>query len=178
MDAFTNVMALALALIPLAATDADGVVRHPLMELNGRHAAVFLFVGVDCPISNAYAPEINRVAADYAKQGFDFYRVYADPAVTAAAAKRHGTAYGYTCPALLDGDGAVVRRLGATRTPEVAVVAADGTVLYHGRIDDRYTDVGRQRYAATTHELRDALDDVIAGRAVKVPVTKAVGCPI
>jgi hypothetical protein len=107
-----------------------------------------------------------------------FYLVYADPTTTAAAAKAHMATYGYHCSALLDPHGALAARVGATVTPEVAVIGAGGTVLYRGRVDDRYVAFGRKRPAATTHDLRDAISAVLAGRAVRVARTTAVGCPI
>ena len=48
-------------------------------------------------------------------------------------------------------------------SPEAAVFAADGSIKYRGRINDLYVDLGKKRNAATTHDLRDALDAVLAG---------------
>jgi hypothetical protein len=62
-------------------------------------------------------------------------------------------------------------------TPEAAVYA-NGRVVYHGRIDDRYVDLGLERPAPTVHDLDDALTAVLAGRPVEHPVTQAVGCYI
>ena len=64
-----------------------------------------------------------------------------------------------------------------TVTPEAAVYAG-GRVVYHGRIDDRYVDLGLERPAAQVHDLADALSAVVAGQPVKHPVTQAVGCYI
>jgi hypothetical protein len=161
----------------LQVADINGVLRTPL-ELRNHEAAVLIFVGVDCPISNSYAPAINRIVADYAGKDLDFYIVYSDPKLSAADAKKHAADFGYTCPALLDSQQRLMKKVNATVTPEAAVVDSAGQVVYLGRIDNWYEDFGKQRYAATTHELRDALDAVIAGKKVMTPVTKAVGCPI
>jgi hypothetical protein len=48
--------------------------------------------------------------------------------------------------------------------------------MYLGRIDDRFPDLGVRREEPTTHELRDALDAVLAGKPVETPRTLAVGC--
>ncbi len=163
------------SLLPLQVPSIDGRPVRPF-ELRGSPAAVLVFVAVDCPISNGYAPELERIAA--AHPGVPFYLVYADPATTAAAARAHAAAYGYTCPALLDPHGLLARWVGATVTPEAAVVGDGGRLLYRGRVDDRYVDFGRQRPVAMTHDLRDAIADVLAGRPVPVALTRAVGCPI
>ena len=162
---------------PLALVDVAGVVRHPL-ELGDAKAAVILFISVDCPISNGYAPEINRICKEYEEKGVAFYLVHADPELTAVDAKKHASAYGFTCPILIDRKHELVRRVGATLTPEAVVVGADGKTLYRGRIDDLYVALGKRRYEATTHDLRLALDAVLAGKAVPTPRTQAVGCAI
>jgi hypothetical protein len=161
----------------LSVTDDAGVVHRP-MELGTAKAATFIFLGVDCPISNSYAPEINRIIADYSARGVNFFIVYPDPALTAEQAKQHASAYGYHCPALMDGDHLLVNLFHVTVTSQSVVVGAGGKVLYNGRIDDLYLDFGKKRFAPTTHELRDALDAAIADRPAPTPVTKAVGCPI
>jgi hypothetical protein len=157
--------------------DTNGVPRTPLV-LHDHKAAVLIFVGVECPISNSYAPKINKIISDYSKQPVDFYIVYSDPKLSAADARKHTQDFGYTCAALLDNKQQLMKKVNATVTPEVAVVDAKHDVLYLGRIDNWYQDFGKQRYSATTHELTDALDAILAGKKVEKAVTKAVGCPL
>ncbi len=157
--------------------DTDGVPHRPLL-LQKQKAVVLIFVGADCPISNSYTPEINRIIADDRSKGFDFYMVFSDPNLSIADAKKHAKDFNYTCPALMDTQQLLAKWVDATVTPEVAIVNGEGTVLYKGRIDNWYEDFGKQRFAATTHDLRDALDALSTGKKVVVPATKAVGCPI
>ncbi|HWE04128.1 MAG TPA: redoxin domain-containing protein [Tepidisphaeraceae bacterium] len=162
---------------PLAVSDLNGVIRHP-MEAGESKAAVLLFIAVDCPISNGYAPEINRICKEYEAQGVAFYLVYPDAELTTADAKKHAADYGFTCPALLDRKHELVRGVGATVTPEAVVLDHDGRIAYRGRIDDLYAALGKRRYEATTHDLRAALQAVVAGKPVPTPRTTAVGCAI
>ena len=99
--------------------DADGV-RSARSIWRGAPAAVLVFVAVDCPISNGYAPELQRIMADEPyPPACRFYLVYADPTTTPAAAKAHAAAYGYTCPLSCSTPGTCWRpRVGATVTPE------------------------------------------------------------
>jgi peroxiredoxin len=166
---------LLATLLPVQVSDADGRTVRPL-DVRGTPAVVLVFVAQDCPISNSYAPELQRIMAEHRTDGLRFYLVYAD--ASAAAVKAHEAAYGYTCPALLDPDHALAARVGATVTPEAAIVGDGGRLLYRGRIDDRYVDFGRKRPAATTHDLRAALAAVAARRPIEIPLTRAVGCPI
>jgi hypothetical protein len=74
---------------------------------------------------------------------------------------------------------ALVKLVGARVTPEAAVFvpgAAGARRVYHGRIDDRYGELGRMRPAAGTHDLQDALGAVLAGRPVPGAQALAVGC--
>ena len=161
--------------VPHAAADT-GI--DPLTPVKGRKAVVLFFVGCDCPISNAYAPEIRRICTQYAARGIGFYIVYPDPAVTLDAARKHANAYGLPAPVLRDPGHRLCRKAGATVTPEAALLASGGKLLYRGRIDDLYVGFGKQRYAATRHDLRLALDAVLRGQLAPQPFTRSVGCYI
>jgi hypothetical protein len=179
MHAFSAIASSLLWLLcsSMQLPDPSGAILHPFNQ-HGQRAEVFLFVSVDCPIANGYAPEIHRIVQKYKSQGFDFYLVYGDSTVKPSDVAKHVADYGFKCPALLDPGHNLVNLLHATRTPEAAVVDPHGQLLYRGRIDNWYADFGQYRSAATTHDLRDALDAVLAGKPVRVAVTKAIGCPI
>lgn len=155
--------------------DVHGVSRRPL-QMRGKRATVLFFILQDCPIANRYAPEINRIVAAYTPKRIAFYVVYVDPALKPKEARKHAKDYGYRCPALLDPAHRLAKKIGATISPEAVVIGPDGKRMYCGRIDDLYIDLGRQRYEATQHDLREALDAILSGRSVPNPVTKAVGC--
>jgi hypothetical protein len=162
----------------IALVDIDGIDRGTLAApARGRWMGLF-FTRTDCPIANRYAPEIKRVCADYAAAGLECLLVYVDGHLTAGDVREHATAFGYALPAILDGEHALVAQAGATITPEVAVFARGGTLEYRGRIDDLYVELGRPRRAPTERDLRDALDDLVAGRTVRRPQTQATGCYI
>jgi len=142
-------------------------------------ANVLLFTATDCPVSNGYAPEIQRVCAAYAARGVRCLLVYEDVGVGAGAVRAHLTDYHFgAMPAAIDADGSVAARVGATVTPEAVVVDRAGRVQYRGRIDDKYVAIGRARRNVTAHDLTDALDAVLAGRRVTVSETQPVGCVI
>ena len=168
--------ALCLWLICLWGLGLSPAFSSPLPPAPGKKAVVLLFVATDCPISNSYAPELNRIITRYTPQGAAFFLVYPDPDTTLAAARQHARDYGFSCPALRDPAHRLVQRAGATVTPEAAVFAPGGHLLYRGRIDDQYLGFGRRREAATRHDLRDALDAVMGGRPVATPRTPALGC--
>lgn len=162
----------------LTLKDIDGASREPLKFEKEQKAAVFIFITNDCPIANAYAPEINRICEAYAKKSIVFYLVHVDPDLKADAARKHAKDFCYTCPVLLDPEQALVGRLKATVTPEAVVVSPEGKTLYRGRIDDRYITYMKQRAEPESRDLRAALDAICEGKPVPAAETKAVGCII
>lgn len=160
----------------LVLKDLDGADRRPLELAKDQKAAVVIFITIDCPIANAYAPEIKRICAAYDSKGFTFYLIHVDPDVAVEAAKKHAKEFGYECPVLMDPKHQLVARLKAKVTPEAFIVGAGGAVLYHGRIDDRNVGFTQKRTESTTKDLRDALDAVATGKAVPHAETKPIGC--
>jgi hypothetical protein len=136
---------------------------------------VLIFVRSDCPISNRYAPEIQRLSREFSGR-VEFQLVYPDRSETPKTIEKHRAEYGYTIAYRRDPDHTLVKRAKARVTPEAAVFSSHGELLYHGRIDDRYIDFGKSRTEPTTHDLEDALQSVLAGRPVKTPTTRAIGC--
>jgi hypothetical protein len=141
-------------------------------------ASVLFFITTDCPIANSFAPEINRITAEYGPRGVAFSMVYTDLRQPAEAARRHASEYGYGSPVQVDTGRVLSRQHGVKVTPEAVVLDAEGARVYRGRIDDRYLAPGQYRINPTTRELRDAIEAVLAGRPVPVAETAAAGCPL
>ena len=146
------------------------------LQTPGARATVLIFVRTDCPISNRYAPEIQRIAGRFSSQGVKFWLVYADLSETADAIRKHLADYHYDLAAVRDQKHVLERAAKARVTPEAAIFLPDRKLVYHGRIDDRYIDFGKARNAPTTHDLEAALEAVVAGKPVPHEATRAVGC--
>jgi Flp pilus assembly protein TadD len=155
--------------------DLDGRPVDPLAPAAGVRATAFVFTTSDCPIANRYAPEIERLFDAYRARGIRFWLVYVNPRDDAAAIRAHARQFSLSLPVLRDVEHALVERFGISVTPETAVETA-GTLVYRGRIDDRYLELGVGRAVATRREFEDALAALVAGRRVAAPRTKAVGC--
>ena len=153
----------------------DGTPADPFLENAGK-PVVLLFVRTDCPISNRYAPLIQRISSHYAAK-VAFSLVYPGKSSSAERIRQHESDYGYKLPALRDPQHALVLQAQVQVTPEAAVFDANHRLVYHGRIDNLYEDVGRARPAATTHELDDAIQAALNGKAPPTN-TPAVGCYI
>ena len=180
LPALLVLLALAFAVLTVPATalefrDIFGNEQRPLEKSTAR-ADVILFILHDCPIANAFAPEINRLAAEFQPRGVRFFVVHTDPGLALADAQQHAKDFAYRCPVLLDPEHRLVTRLKATITPEAFVVTAAGTTAYRGRIDDRFVELGKRRPEPTRRDLRLALESILADQPVTEPVTKAIGC--
>jgi len=151
----------------------DGTPADLFLEAAGK-PVVLIFVRTDCPISNRYAPVIQRIGSEYSAK-VAIWLVYPSRTTTAEKVRQHEREYGYKLPALRDPQHALVTQAQVQVTPEAAVFDANHHLLYHGRIDDLYQDFGHARPAATTHELDDAIRAALSGKAPP-PNTPGVGC--
>jgi len=159
-----------------AGFDLAGNPVDPLKAASGK-VVVLVFVRTDCPVSNRYAPTIQRLSATHADRAA-FWLVYPSKSESAEAIRKHEQEYGYKIPALRDPQHVLVKESQVQITPEVAVFDAKRKLVYHGRIDNWYEDVARPRPAPTSHDLQDAIRAVLAGKMVQPNHAAAVGCYI
>ena len=141
-------------------------------------AVVLIFVSTDCPIANRYAPVLGRLYEAYQPRNVSFWLVYADATETPEKIRQHVEEYQHQIPALRDMDHRLAKFCEARRTPEAVVFSAGRNRQYRGRIDDRFTGYGKSREFASRHDLQEAIEAVLAGKAVPTPVTEAIGCLI
>jgi thiol-disulfide isomerase/thioredoxin len=155
--------------------------RLVLEDLDGKRVGlaasptVLVFLESDCPVSNKYAPELARLCKEYGSR-LSFFAVY--PGGSPAEAESHRRSYGKPCPAVIDADRRLARAARIEVVPEAAVFVPGRGLVYHGRIDDRFADVGVERAAPTTHDLEEALRSVVKGEVPAPPTGRAVGCPV
>lgn len=161
----------------LALQQADGQPWNWTNSTRDAKAVAVVFLGTECPASNAYIPSLNRLAKMYADQGVLFVGLYANEQDDLASISRHAKDYKRGFLGLKDPNGEAAKKFAAERVPTAFVLDAARTVRYRGRIDDQY-ERGVMRPQATANELRDALEAVLAGQEVKVSNTSVIGCPI
>ena len=145
-----------------------------LLVAQADRPTVYVFTTTDCPISNRYAPEIKRLAAKFDGRA-KFVLVYPVPTDSPELIREHARKFAYRLETMRDTEQKLVKQTGVKVTPEVAVMRGS-TLLYRGRIDDRYVDFGKDRPAPTKRDLDDALTAITAGKTVAVRETRAIGC--
>jgi peroxiredoxin len=141
-------------------------------------ATVVVFTCNHCPYALAWHERINDVARDYAQQGVRVLQISSNdaeryPRDSLAAMQERVAAGEFATPYLYDESQDVARAWDAKTTPDVFVLDSDLRLVYRGAPD---ADRGDESQRAAW--VREALDDVLAGRPVARPETDPVGCSI
>jgi thiol-disulfide isomerase/thioredoxin len=148
-----------------------------LADFKEKKVYVIVFTTLDCPLVQRYLPRLKSLDETYRAKGVQFLALNVgtdDPLVEVAyQALKADLAF----PVGKDFDGAAAKALGATRTPEAIVLDAERRLKYRGRIDGQHR-LGGARPAAERDDLTEALEDVLAGREVRVSETPVDGCLI
>lgn len=156
-------------------TDVEGKVRQ-LGETPGTKAIVLVFLGPECPISQRYVPELNRIALEQATNAVEFRGVISGASITRSNAAGFVKEYAIRYPVLFDDTGGLARWLRPTHVPEAFVLKPDGSIAYRGRIDDWYEKPGKPRAIIRNRELREAIAAVLAGKQPPKIFAQPVGC--
>lgn len=164
--------AIGTALDDFKLPDADGA-EHSLKSLMGKNGAVVIFIATKCPVSNAYNDRMEKLAQDYKAKGINVIGINANNTEPSAEVKAHAAEKHLTFTILKDDGNKIADRLGASRTPEVYVLDASMKLVYHGRIDN-----SQKVEAITSNDLRDALDEMLAGKPISKTGGAAFGCTI
>ena len=137
---------------------------------------VYVFLNTECPVSQQYTRRLGDIYRQYAPSNVRFVALFPFRTDSPALIQQFRATYALPFTGQPDEQARLSRRFGVKVTPEVVVVQSGGQVRYRGAIDDWYVALGKHRPEATDHYLRNALDALLAGNMVAVPVTEAVGC--
>jgi thioredoxin-related protein len=161
----------------LALPGSDGQEHRPLTVPADKKAVVLLFGSPFCNTANTFLPEFNAITEAY-EGDFTFYLIHSERDLELTQVMEHKELLNLRATALLDKAQHLVKHTHARVTPEVVVIAPDGKTLYQGRINDLYLGPTKRQRHATTADLRDALDAILAGKPLSQPKTEAMGCKI
>jgi hypothetical protein len=155
----------------------DGALHSPLRESKGAPAA-FIFVNHDCPICNAYSPEIDRLVKAFGAK-VRIQLVFSEPDFAIKGAKAYAREFELVkMPTWIDRSRAFAALCGATIVPEAILYDAQGAKVWTGRIDDQFAALGVRKQVPMTHDLRDALQLLSRGKRPNPPTGPPVGCTI
>jgi thiol-disulfide isomerase/thioredoxin len=139
---------------------------------------VIIFYSPDCPICQSYVVKLNSLCNTYQANGFSFFSafpgtLYSDQEIGAFYKK-----YKFKPEQINDPKKILANKLKATVTPQVFVIAENGTVLYSGAIDDQYVDIGKKRSAVSKNYLKDVLNAIVSKKTLPFTNTYPIGCII
>ena len=143
---------------------------------------IVVFTCNHCPFAKAYEDRIIALNAKYATKGYPVIAINPnDPNAVAednyTTMQQRAKAKNYSFPYLVDSTQNIAHTYGATRTPHVFVLQKSGSdflVKYIGAIDDNSDDAT----AVKDKYVENAVDNLLAGKAVNPTSTKAIGCGI
>lgn len=152
--------------------------RYSMSSFDDKPVLAVIFNSNRCPTAKGFEERMKAIQRDYADRGVQLVAInstdahlYAEESYDAMVERSRES--GFTFPYLKDEDQSAARAFGADCTLHAFVLDRERRIRYRGRIED-----SRIPEKATTRDLRDALDDVLAGREVRVPETDAYGCAL
>lgn len=153
-----------------------------LKDFADAQALVIVFMCNHCPYVIATRNRINELAKTYAARGVRLIGISSNdasryPDDSFEEMKKTSQELGFVFPYLYDESQAVAKAYGAVCTPEFyAYAPAQGEFIlkYLGRLDDNW----KEEKKVTTHDLANALDQILAGREPDVEQKPALGCSI
>ncbi|MEO8876877.1 MAG: redoxin family protein [Polyangiaceae bacterium] len=160
----------AVAPIELVGTDGKS---HPLVDPNAK-VTVVEFFSAHCPCQAKHDERLRALAETYGARGVAFAIVDSEFDAAVDRDRIEAELRKYAFPILIDPDGAVAKKMGADYATYTLVVDHSGNVLFSGGIDSDKTHLTE----GATPYLRDALDDALAGRPVRLASAKTLGCAL
>jgi peroxiredoxin len=157
-----------------------------LEDFASAKAFVVVFLCAHCPYVHHVQPELARIARDYEGRGVAIVGITSNdvaqypqdaPEATAEFAREAGFAF----PVLYDESQEVAKAYSAACTPDFFVFGPERTLQYRGQIDDsrpnRPSSAGNSA-PLDGHDLRAAIDAILAGQSVNSTQKPSIGCNI
>jgi len=162
--------------------------RHKLSEFDKANILVIVFTCNHCPTAQAYEERIKQLAADYKSKGVALVAVspndpqavrldelgYSDLSDSLEEMKIRAKDKKFNFPYLYDGDKQnVSQSYGPVSTPHVFIFDKQRILRYVGRVDD-----SEKLDRVKSHDTRNAIEALLAGKEVSVQTTPTFGCSI
>jgi peroxiredoxin len=141
----------------------------------GKKAAVLVFTGTACPVSDAYFPRLEELSKAYESKGVVFLAINSNAHESVEEVAKHAKERGITFQVLKDPKNLVADMALVQRTPEVLVLDGRARIRYRGAIDDQFM-VGKRKPKAEKEYVKDALDSILENKPIAVAATEVQGC--
>lgn len=162
--------------------------HHTLADYRAAKVLMVVFLSNHCPVSHAAETRLIPLAKEFKPRGLEVVAInpnspegiridelgYSKYNDSYEEMKLYARETGFSFPYLYDGDTqAIAKAYGCLATPHVFLFDQERRLRYVGRIDDsRFEDP----QSVKSHDARNAIEDLLAGRPVKTPTTPVMGC--
>jgi peroxiredoxin len=153
--------------------------NHSLADFADKPALAVIWSCNHCPYVVAYEDRMVQIQRDYADKGVQLVAINSNderryPEDDLDHMVKRARSKGFNFPYLRDETQEAAAAYGPSVTPEVFLFNAERRLVYRGRIDDNPDNPS----AVKKRDLRDALDQLLAGKPIATPMTNAVGCSV
>ena len=152
--------------------------NYSLNDFTLKKALIVIFSCNHCPYVQAYEDRIIEIQKIYSKDvqvvaiNSNDLEDYPDDSFDNM--KDRAQIKGFNFPYLRDDSQTVAKAYGATHTPEIFLFDNERKLAFHGKIDDNWQD----QKSVKSKYLRNAIDELLAGKQISVPETFTIGCTI
>jgi hypothetical protein len=158
----------------LTLAGTDGRAHALVADVSTSALTVYVFFSAHCRCLAVHEPRLRALDESYAPRGVRFFFVDSEAGASLERDRAQARARNYSFPILVDSGASLADSLGAEYATYTIVVDRSGSLRYYGGID---SDRSHLRGDAQLF-LRDALDDLLAGRSPRVPHGEALGCTL
>ena len=158
----------------VALNDASGN-HHRLFRYKADVGLVLYSQRAGCPIVSVNLPKLAALHARFEAQGIRFL-LYNSAGESRDEIRAWAEEFNVELPILRDADQLLLNELGVERSGVATLIdSKTRKVVFQGAVDDQ-SDYESQKPRATEHYLADAIEALVAGRPVVVPVADSLGC--
>lgn len=176
----SNMLALETKAPDFSLVDTVTDTQKSLTEVKGEKGTVIMFICNHCPFVVHVNPEISKLGRVYQPKGIGFVAISSNDVINYPddaphLMKQKAAEEGYTFPYLYDETQEVAKAYDAACTPDFYLFDGNLDLVYRGQLDDSRPGNG---LPLTGTDLRNAMDALLAGKAIDSEQKPSIGCNI
>jgi len=142
--------------------------------------SVYIFLSESCPICQNQTLVLRQLYSEYSAKGISFTGLFPNQEYsTKESIEKFKAKYQLVFELKRDEGQRMVKKFAATTNPQIFVInKATQQVLYKGKINNGFENIGKKRAVITEHYLRDALESILHQKPIAIKETQPVGCYI
>ncbi|MBU2494746.1 MAG: thioredoxin family protein [Bacteroidetes bacterium] len=161
-------------------TDTISGNKIKLTDVSSDLATVIMFICNHCPYVKHINNKLVNVASEYQLKGISFVAISSNDAVNYPEdgpdkMKEYAIELGYPFPYLYDESQEIAKAYNAACTPDFYIYDKELKLVYRGQFDESRP---KNDIPVTGNDIRNALDNILAGKEVSINQKPSIGCNI